>query len=233
MTSGKSFNGSAQLSFSFENDSESLVRRFEKGAGAAIMLVLTDNTTSMLSVKKKGALFYVRLHRIFLGADEDTLNEIAFFIKHGRGKMTRFRAFMKEMNDVIDRKPPGALQVRTLGKYHDLHSIFMRINQDYFEGKLSSVITWGNRSRRAVRKRTLGSYRRQTDTIRINPVLDRKTVPHYYIEFVVYHEMLHAAIGSEEKAKRCTPGRVHTRAFKERERLFKEYEKAIRWESNQ
>lgn len=219
----------AQLSFPFEYDPGFLVRMFENASGRSVSLVLTDNSTSMLSIKKKGAVSCVRLHRMFLCADEATLKEIGLFIKHGSGSLTRFRAFLNKMSDVVRRKPPRNFHVRTQGKCHDLYTIFERLNREYFDSRVTSVITWGaGRSRKAARKRTLGSYCNNSNTIRINPVLDKKTVPDYYVEFVVYHEMLHAAIGIREKDGRRS---VHTRAFRERERLFKDYAKARQWES--
>ncbi len=220
--------GQAQLSFPFEHDPGFLVRTFEKASGRSVMLVLTDNSTSMLSIRTKGTVSCVRLHRMFLCADEGTLKEIALFIKHGSGSTTRFRAFLNKMSSAVRRKPPRYFPVRTRGKCYDLQAIFERLNEEYFDSRLTSVITWGTgTSRKAVRKRTLGSYCNNTNIIRINPVLDKKTVPDYYIEFVVYHEMLHSAIGIREKDGRRS---VHTRAFRERERLFRNYDKAMRWE---
>jgi len=217
-----------QLSLSFEHDPDFLIRLFEKAAGMSVSLVLTDNSSSMLSVRRKGHMCNVRLHRIFLGADGGTLDEIASFIKRGRGKMPGFRTFINRMSASIKHKPPRPSPVRTTGKWRDLQIIFERLNKEYFGGKLVSAITWGSGTpKRSVRMRTLGSYSSRTDTIRINPVLDKITVPAYYIEFVVYHEMLHAALGIHEKNGRRS---VHTHVFRERERLFKEYERALRWE---
>jgi predicted metal-dependent hydrolase len=78
-----------------------------------------------------------------------------------------------------------------------------------------------------VRKRRLGSYQRDRDIIRINPVLDSKRVPRYFLEFIVYHEMLHAAFAVESGS---TKQRVHSLEFKRRERLFKNYALALQWE---
>ena len=220
--------GSAQLSFLFEHDPGFLVQIFERASGRPVTLVLTDNSTSMLSIRKKGTMSCVRLHRMFLCADEGTLKEIALFIKHGSGSLTRFRAFLNKMRSVVRQISPRSFPARTQGKCYDLLAIFERLNEEYFDSSLTSIITWGTRSsRKAVRKRTLGSFSNHTNIIRINPVLDRKTVPEYYIEFVVYHEMLHAAIGIMVKNGRRS---VHTRAFRDRERLFKDYDKAIQWE---
>ena len=78
-----------------------------------------------------------------------------------------------------------------------------------------------------MRKRRLGSFHRDRNLIRINPVLDSKNVPRYFIEYVVYHEMLHAA----ERVESCVGRqRVHTKEFKRREKVFKYYEQALAWE---
>jgi len=63
--------------------------------------------------------------------------------------------------------------------------------------------------------------------IMINPILDNKKVPRYVLEFIVYHEMLHAAIDMELQNGRR---RIHSKEFKKRERMYKYYHKAVAWE---
>jgi predicted metal-dependent hydrolase len=93
---------------------------------------------------------------------------------------------------------------------------------------VNAAITWGSRSpRSSVRRRTLGSYSERSNIIRINPVLDKKTVPRYFVAFIVYHEMLHAAMGTPLRGKRRS---VHSGEFRKREKFFKDYEKATAWE---
>jgi predicted metal-dependent hydrolase len=118
--------------------------------------------------------------------------------------------------------------VKTAGKFHDLRKLFDEINKEYFGGVIQAAITWGSRSpRHAVRKRTLGSYSERSNMIRINPVLDKSVVPMHVVSFVVYHEMLHAAVGIAIQGKRRS---VHSREFRKREKLFADYEKARAWE---
>ena len=118
------------------------------------------------------------------------------------------------------------MKSRTDGRFYKLLDIYSSLNNDYFNGMVSAAITWGvKRGKRAVRKRTLGSYCRNGKIIRINPVLDSIKVPRYYIEYIVYHEMLHADMDAEA-------GRVHSKEFKRRERLFEHYKKALAWEKN-
>jgi hypothetical protein len=70
-------------------------------------------------------------------------------------------------------------------------------------------------------------FRSHTNTIRINPVLDRKAVPLCVLEFILYHEMLHADLGVTRKNGRRS---VHSREFRGRERLFSQYDTATAWE---
>lgn len=79
-------------------------------------------------------------------------------------------------------------------------AIYSSLNEEYFDGSLSVDITWGRRQTRGVyRKRRLGSYDAAGSLIRIHPALDKPAVPRFFIEYIVYHEMLHAAIGIRVK----------------------------------
>jgi len=64
--------------------------------------------------------------------------------------------------------------------------------------------------------------------IRIHPLLDAPFVPTWFLEYVIYHEMLHAVVPEEidEFGRR----KVHTREFYKRERQFHCYSRARRWE---
>ena len=61
----------------------------------------------------------------------------------------------------------------------------------------------------------------------MHPSLDRPDVPGFFVDFIVFHEMLHQLFPSGD----ATGRRVHhPRAFRERERAFPVYEAALRWE---
>ena len=217
-----------QLGLIFGHSENSLKHHLETCLGRPVSLVLTDNSVSMLSGRTKDGVMCVRLHRMFLDADNGVIDEIVSMLRHRKVEMTLFRSFVRDNRDRLCKKPPQKISIKTTGRYHDLRELFDEINADYFDGAINAVITWGSKcSRYAVRKRTLGSYSGSAGIIRINPVLDKKTVPRYFIAFVVYHEMLHEAIGTGEKGRRRI---VHSREFKKREKLFRDYEKAIAWE---
>jgi predicted metal-dependent hydrolase len=217
-----------QLRLPFVLNEDSLRDYLEKITGKSISLKITDNSTSMISLKTKGGIVYARLHRIFLNAGNDVIEEIAQFIKNKKGRTPLIRDFIKQNSNCLNKKLPKKLSIKTQGRYYDLRDIYAKVNSEYFNGKVAASITWGTKSPRyAVRKRTLGSYSSHTNTIRINPILDKKSVPRYFIEFIVYHEMLHADMDVETKNGRRS---VHSREFRRREKLFKHYERVVAWE---
>jgi predicted metal-dependent hydrolase len=135
---------------------------------------------------------------------------------------------VRDQGDQLRKRPPNKIATRTRGKVHDLSAFYRELNEEYFENSVNAAITWGPSSPRAVvRKRTLGSYSMRSHVIRIHPVLDKTTVPRYVVAFVVYHEMLHAALGISRQGGRRS---IHSKEFRRRETLFKDYEKAMAWE---
>jgi predicted metal-dependent hydrolase len=218
-----------QLGLFFQNNKETLRDYFEKATGKPVSLTITDNSTSMLSVKTRQKTVLVRLHCMFLHAGNDVIIEVAEFVKKRRGSTPLITSFIRENEKYLRNRPFRQKSTRdTKGRYHNLREIFDSLNNEYFSGSVSASIEWGKKSYRwAVRNRTLGSYSSSNNIIRINPVLDKKNVPLYFIRFVAYHEMLHANLHEKEKDRRRL---VHSAEFKRRERLFDRYEKAVSWE---
>jgi len=217
-----------QLSLSFQMDAQSLKMLLENESKKNLSLVITDNSTSMLSIRKSGNIFKMRLHRIFLSAGKEVLNEMAEFIKDTKTRTPHIRKFINQNTHLLKIKPLRAVNIKTRGRCYDLLSIYNMLNAEYFRGNISASITWGNGGpKHRARKRTLGSYNAQNNMIRINPLLDNNKVPKYFLEFVVYHEMLHADIGVAGTGARRS---VHSREFKKRETHFKQYYRAAEWE---
>lgn len=209
-------------------DEQSLRDYLQATATKPVFLTLTCNAVSMLSIRERESGVFIRLHRMFLNADASVLDEIRSFIKKRKKPILKVREFILRNQSCLAEKKLRAVSINTRGRHSDLLEIFDALNKEYFSGMVTAVITWGRKSsRRAVRKRRLGSFHRDRNIIRINPVLDSKNVPRYFIEYVVYHEMLHAA----ERVENCAGRqRVHTREFTRREKLFKYYEQALAWE---
>jgi hypothetical protein len=219
---------SGQLSLPFLRDEYSLHSSLKNMLGRDIRLTLTDNRTSMLSIKKGPDMPSLRIHRIFLEAEESVIQAIADFIKNRKSARPVIQAFIRRHSSSLKSRAERKAPLRTDGACHCLATLFANVNADYFHGEVTASITWGRRiSGKRVRRMTLGSYCRDSQTIRINPILDRRTVPKFFLEFIIYHEMLHAALGII-----VTNGRrsIHFREFRRREKQFASYEQAVRWE---
>jgi hypothetical protein len=217
-----------QLNFLFNHTDSSLKQYLEERLNRPVALVLTENATSMLSARVYDGVFNVRLHRMFINSGTAVIDEIVSYLKHKSRAMPLFRKFVRDNRGHLLKKTPNKVSLKTKGTFHDLRALYEEINEAYFGGMISAAVTWGSgRPRCAARKRTLGSYSERSHTIRINTMLDQKTVPRYYVSFVVYHEMLHAALGMPRTNNRRS---VHSREFRRQERLFRDYEKAVAWE---
>jgi predicted metal-dependent hydrolase len=221
---------SDQLTLPFGHSVDSVRGYFEVVTGKTISLIVTDNSTNMLSVRSKGKCIFVRLQRIFLQSSQEVIDEIAEYIKKGRGETPLLKKFVIENLGNIKVKSSHKRIMKTRGRFHNLREIFDALNKEYFDSRITCAITWGTKiSRRFVKMRTLGSFDSQSNIIRINPVIDSKKVPKYFLSYIVYHEMLHADIGFAEKDGRYS---IHSKEFRKREKLFKQYKRALAWEKD-
>jgi hypothetical protein len=122
------------------------------------------------------------------------------------------------------------LNLQHEGKHFDLRQIFDALNERYFRGRLRGYkVVWGRRRKHRSREYFIfGTIQEEDRVIRINPLLDQLFVPLWFLRYVLYHEMLHSVVPDE-----TGPGgrrRVHTEEFNRRERQFRGYRRARRWE---
>jgi hypothetical protein len=116
------------------------------------------------------------------------------------------------------------------GRFFDLKSIFNRLNARYFRNSLKGYkILWGRKRKLPPKEYfVFGTIQEEDRIIRIHPLLDQRFVPLWFLEYVIYHEMLHSVVPDEVGANGRR--RVHTSQFNQRERRYPLYEKAKRWE---
>jgi len=221
-----------------------LGRKLGELMGEAPTLTLTDNSRTMISARKREGVTHLRLHHMFVEADEPTLRALVLYLD-GRGGAAsgHLQRFIREHGDRIrarshdtrpahERDDTSDLPLQAVGEHHDLASMLATLNQRYFGAPVDARIGWarmshglGGRGRRHSIK--LGSYRARNPLIRIHPVLDAAWVPGFFVEYIVYHEMLHHVVPMPLQNGRR---RLHGPEFRAEERKFERYAEALAWE---
>src|SRR5512138_3168062 len=223
-----------QLELAFDDaplwEAKTLESTLAREAGRPLRLVLTDNRSVLLSVRRRAGELMLRLHRMFLHAPECVIAALARNIRRrGRAAEGEVRRFMNANLHRVRRTPRQMPTLVTRGSVFDLNAVYADINARFFDGSLQVPITWGRGVGRARRGGlTFGSYDPVLGLIRIHPVLDRPGVPRFFLESVVYHQMLHHQMGGvPDRAGRTV---YHTRAFREAEARFPQHREALAWE---
>ena len=85
----------------------------------------------MLSLRPEGKHTVVlRLHRMFLSACNDVLDEIASYVNDTRQQTPLVRNFINSNLHRLREKPLRQMMARTEGKHYDLHDIYHRISEN-------------------------------------------------------------------------------------------------------
>jgi hypothetical protein len=206
-------------------------------SGLRVLLRITDNSSTMLSVKYDGnGRARLSLHHMFLDAPFEIHQALSAWLKRPRSKKPGavIDTFIRDNKHRIRVKVPRRLapaELVTRGRFHDLAAIFADLNAKFFDNTITAGITWGKMPRRLPRRTIrFGSYAPHSHLIRIHPLLDQENVPRFFVRYIVFHEMLHAHLGIEE-----TPNgrrRIHPPRFVEMEKEYPEYRRALRWMEN-
>lgn len=210
-------------------------RRLRARLRSHVSLEFHDNTHTMLTFRRERAGWHLRLHHMFLAAPAPILDALATFVHRPDAEASALLdRFIEERKALIRKIPPAELRRRLridpVGSHHHLGRIFDRLNARYFADSIAATITYGPapRVRKPRKSIKMGSYSSESRVIRIHPALDQPSVPGYFVEWIVFHEMLHHV----HRARRREDGRrcVHTPEFVEHERAFHAFRKAQRWE---
>lgn len=226
--------GAARL-FVHEGARQTLEKRLEAFCGEPVSVSITDNRRTMVSHSRRSGVLALRIHHMFLEADEFTLRAVARYITKSRDRSASavLGQYIEAHRQRIASPRKVSAKLRTSGDVFDLALLFDDINRRYFQGLVDARITWGKdpgkptKRRRRSRSIKLGSYCSDQKLIRIHPALDRDFVPRYFIEYVIFHEMLHHVVPMPVREGRRV---CHSREFRARERTFEHFKEAERWE---
>jgi hypothetical protein len=201
----------------------------------SLQVTLTDNRHTMISVRRdhtRGPRYRVRLHHMFADADPIVTRALARYIGQNDASASRVLGTFIDTHQhrvrPIGRARP-LVTIDTRGRHFDLQEMFDDLNRRYFDGRILARITWGQRCGKPRRRNSIkmGSYSVEEQLIRVHRSLDRGFVPRFFVEWIVYHEMLHQV---HEATLVNGRRQFHTAAFLADEALFEHYERARAWE---
>jgi hypothetical protein len=187
------------------------------------------------TIRLRSGRVYVRLSDICKGSAANIHRALAFIlvakllskrvpVAHDRiYREYTLRPDIQRASDLTRRGRGRKMITSAQGQAYDLDRMFVKLNRRYFEGELEKPrITWSQRRTR----RILGHHDRVHETITISKSLDSAEVPEWFVEYILYHEMLHI----KHPAKIMNGRRYyHTSAFRSDERRFPHYDSAQRW----
>jgi hypothetical protein len=226
------FPSAAPRLFVHEGARQALERKLRVAFPGPVILSITDNRHSIITHRVQKGVLHARVHHMFLDAPAAVVDALVRYVTRGdRDASATLGDHIDDNGFRLARRKRNAPLV-TKGRHHDLLELFEGINERYFGGSVNAVITWGKRPTRKTKgapQRTikLGSYSAVDRLIRIHPALDQKWVPRYFVAYIVYHEMLHHVIPGSRGLGRVN---LHPPEFKEREKQFRYFERALEWE---
>lgn len=203
---------------------ESLRRFLAEEGCSRVDLTLTRNRVSMATIQfVANAHVRVRLHEHFLVAPTEIWDALALYIRtRSKRAWDVVGEYARGIDTSSEKHEKKQIKLKQKGRLYDLGKIAKEINQRFFNGQVKYRIGWGNArpiSNRTNKSRSIryGSWSRTTGTIRIHPLLDDERVPLKFIEYIVFHEMLHAVVPSVH-----TEGRRydHPENFRKLEKTF-------------
>ena len=142
------------------------------------------------------------------------------------------KAFIKAFNELQEfesNQTKISEQILEEGD-RDINSIFDRLNDEYFNGKIKAAVKWGRDVK--TKNKTgfrYGSYDENKKLIRVHPRLKQDFVPVHVLELTIYHEMCHQFAPSYKKNGSW---QSHHPEFKKKEKEYKNFKEARNWEKN-
>jgi hypothetical protein len=187
------------------------------------------------TIRLRSGRVYVRISDVFKNAPMDVHRALAFILvakllskrtPDVHERIYRDYAYSPQVlraSDIARRRRGRKIITSARGRVYDLEKMFARLNRRYFNGELEKPsLTWSQRRTR----RILGHHDAVHDTIVVSKTLDARDVPEWFVEYILYHEMLHI-----KHPARLINGRryYHTNAFRADEQRFPYFDEAQAW----
>lgn len=199
-----------------------LEQLLQKKLSLPLSLKLNQNRSHFISLKRDNERLKLSLHKNFLAAPLPLLEDLSLFLRGGK-LSTAVRKFLDEA--IVPSPPAGPQNCK--GQFWDLNHLKTCVEKEYFHTSFLLHMGWFGEKTKKKRGIVLGKYVRQDQSILLHRLLDQIHVPLFFIRFIIYHELLHHI----HPPIYLKNGRrsVHTPAFKQAEKKFKEWEAANAW----
>ncbi|MBN2479265.1 MAG: hypothetical protein JXA94_03470 [Parachlamydiales bacterium] len=213
-------------------DINNFKKLLEESSNIAVRLRVKEYKSTYISVAKSKKEIKISLHSLFLNSPESIKKALfSFCLKRDKASFNIIKGYANRYFENLDYTHKlDKKKLFTKGKVYDLKNILDTMNLFYFKDKLNLLnITWFEvPNYTKFRHFTFGSYDKNLKLIRINKLLDSDIIPFYFINYVVYHEILHYII--PEKMGENLRRSVHSKEFKEKEKRFAYYKEARSFE---
>jgi predicted metal-dependent hydrolase len=184
------------------------------------------------TIRLREGKLLVRLSDLLEGAPDYVLRAIAHILLAkmyrrpiNREHATRYRRYVSTQH--MSQKAHLVRQIRgrkridsAQGRIYNLEAIFDDLNARFFHGLLARPqMTWSSEHAR----NRLGHYDPAHNAIVVSRIFDDARVPHFAVEYIVYHEMLHLKHPVRLRgSRRC----VHSAEFQAEESMFPQLDEA-------
>ena len=198
-----------------------------------LKIELHENTWTMVSLSSRGRTRVLRLHKLFTKAPPAVLDAVvrSFFLREDRDAVRQHRARILDFVEANREMTLSSLSAQSLrsprGSAYDLSAIVDTIRRKHLPQCPQVRIGWSERITPCLMGKWIAMPDGQPNLIVINRLLDSVQVPLYYLEYVVFHELLHELIPIRRQGGRWVH---HPAEFRRLERKFPAFDQAVLWE---
>lgn len=190
------------------------------------------------TIRLRAGRLFVRISDVFKDAPPGVQRALAFILvaKLLRKKVPELHnrtyrdyAFAPDIlraSELARRRRGRKIISGAKGAIYDLNQLFARVNREHFAGEIEKpVLSWS----RTRTRRILGHHDATHNTVIISKTLDSMDVPRWFVEYILFHELLHI----KHPARIVGNRRLHhTRSFRLEEARHPFYQQAQDWLEN-
>jgi hypothetical protein len=201
--------------------------------GGGLRIQFHENTWTMASLGGRGRHSTLRLHKLFAKAPLSVLDAVvrSFFVPQDAGARRELRSRILEFIEANSQLALSTLSARRLrsprGSTYDLKVVEDGVRRKFLPSCPSVRIGWSQRITASLMGKWIATPDGLPNVVVINRLLDDSVVPLFYLEYVVFHELLHEVIPIRRKEGRWVH---HPAEFRRREKLFPAFTEAVLWE---